>query len=83
MAKDNIKIYKGDIIFTKTPDKFESIEGGYILVEGNKIKKICRELDERYKNMEITDFGDKMIIPGFVDLHLHAGQFRNLGLGLD
>ncbi|WP_253348716.1 guanine deaminase [Sebaldella sp. S0638] len=83
MAKDNIKIYKGDIIFTKTPDKFESIEGGYILVEGNKIKKICRELDESCKNMEITDFGDKMIIPGFVDLHLHAGQFRNLGLGMD
>ncbi len=83
MNKNNIKIYKGNIIFTKTPDKFESIENGYILVEGSSIKKICKDLDENYKNMEIIDFGDKMIIPGFVDLHLHAGQFRNMGLGMD
>ena len=83
MDKNNIKIYKGNIIFTKTPDKFESFENSYILTEGNKVKKICSELDEKYKNMEITDFGDKMIIPGFVDLHLHAGQYRNMGLGMD
>ncbi len=83
MNRNSIKIYMGNIIFTKTPDKFESLENGYILVEGKKIKKICKELDEKYKNEEITDFGNKMIIPGFVDLHLHAGQFRNMGLGMD
>ena len=83
MNKNIIKIYKGDIIFTRTPGEFESFENGYILIEKNKVKKVCRELDENYKNMEITDFENKMIIPGFVDLHLHAGQYRNIGLGMD
>ena len=46
----------GNIIFTKTPDKFESLENGYILVEGKKIKKICKELDEKYKNEEVHIF---------------------------
>ncbi|MBV7274179.1 amidohydrolase family protein [Clostridium sp. PL3] len=33
--------------------------------------------------MQLIDHGNSLIIPGFVDLHLHAPQFANLGLGLD
>ena len=83
MNGNNIKIYKGNIIFTKIPEKFESLENGYILVENGKVRKICAELDESFKNIEVEDFGNKMIIPGFVDLHLHAAQYKNMGLGMD
>ena len=33
-----IKIYKGDIIFCESPDKFTTLENGYIITENNKIK---------------------------------------------
>ncbi len=78
-----IKVYKGNIIFTKEPDRFEISENGYIVVEDGKIKKVSNDLKEEFKNCEIYDFEDKLIIPGFVDLHLHGPQFENIGLGMD
>ncbi|NLV76774.1 MAG: guanine deaminase, partial [Tissierellia bacterium] len=38
---------------------------------------------DKYKEYPIKDFTGKMIIPGFIDLHLHAPQYPNRGLGLD
>lgn len=81
--KDNIKIFKGHIIFTESPEKFNILENGFIIVENRKVKKVSSELPEEYKDIPVEDFGNKIIIPGFVDLHLHAPQFPNVGLGLD
>ncbi|MCP1223726.1 guanine deaminase [Sebaldella sp. S0638] len=78
-----IKIYKGDIIFCASPDKFTTLENGYIITENNKIKKTVCELPSEYSDCEILDFSGNLIIPGFVDIHLHAPQFENLGLGYD
>lgn len=78
-----IKIYKGDIIFSESPDKFTTLENGYIITENNKIKETVMTLPSEYSDMEISDFSGNLIIPGFVDIHLHAPQFENLGLGYD
>lgn len=83
LKEDNIKIYKGHVIFTKSPEKFDIIENGFIIVDNNKVKKVVSKLPEEYNDVPIKDFGNKIIIPGFVDLHLHAPQFPNAGLGLD
>lgn len=80
---NNVKVYKGNVIFTKTPEEFEQLEGGYIVVEDGKVKEVAQNLPEQYKDAEVVDYGDKLIIPGFLDLHLHAPQFPNRGLGLD
>ncbi|MBQ7581568.1 MAG: amidohydrolase family protein [Lachnospiraceae bacterium] len=34
-------------------------------------------------DVPVEDFGDKLIIPGLVDLHLHAPQYAYRGLGMD
>ena len=44
---------------------------------------IFEELPEVYRNFPVEDFGDKMILPGLVDLHVHAGQYAFRGLGMD
>ncbi len=75
--------FKGNIIFTKSKDSFEIHENSYIMVENGKVDKIAKELDESYKNAIIKDYGDNIIIPGFVDVHLHAPQYCNRGLGMD
>lgn len=74
---------KGTIVFTPSKDKFEIHEDSYIIVEDGKIVDICKELDNSYKDYYIEDFTGKLIIPGFTDLHLHAPQYANRGLGLD
>ncbi len=81
--KDNMKIIKGNIIFTETSKEFKVIENGYIILKNGIIENIVDKLGEEYKNLEIIDYGNKLIIPGFIDMHLHAPQFANRGLGLD
>ncbi len=76
-------VLKGDIVFTPTKDKFETYEDSYIVAEDGRVVGIYEELDDKHKEYPIRDFTGKMIIPGFVDLHLHAPQYPNRGLGLD
>ncbi|QXE17715.1 guanine deaminase [Clostridium sp. 001] len=80
---EGIYIVKGNIIFTKTFGKFEVFENGYIVVEGKCVKGVYKNFPEKFRNTRVIDYGDAIIIPGFVDLHLHASQYGNLGLGLD
>ena len=78
-----INILKGNIVHTETSKLFNISKNGYIVVQGNCIEGVYDKLPERYKNIEIEDYGDKLIIPGFVDLHTHAPQFAIKGIGYD
>ncbi|HEX9027294.1 MAG TPA: amidohydrolase family protein, partial [Clostridium sp.] len=79
----DIKILKGNIIYTENSDLFNIIENGYIVVMGNCIHSVYSKLPEKYENIKIEDYDDNLIIPGFVDLHTHAPQFAIKGIGYD
>ena len=74
-----MKAYKGNIIFTKDASDFTIYEDSYILVEDGKVKDIVKEEPD----CEVEDFGEKLIIPAFNDIHIHAPQFTNSGIGYD
>jgi len=76
-------IIKGDIVFTPTKDEFQVYKDSYLVSEEGKIIGIFEELEQRYQDYPIKDYSGKIIIPGFVDLHLHAPQYANMGLGMD
>ncbi|MBU5332017.1 MAG: amidohydrolase family protein [Anaerocolumna aminovalerica] len=76
-----IKILKGNFVFTKEMNRFEVYENGYVVVENGKIKLLTKELPEIYQDTAVEDMGDQLIIPGFVDLHVHAPQWLNTGIG--
>ncbi len=78
-----LQAIKGNIIFTKDFGKYEIFKGGYIIIEDGLVKDVYGALPEEYAGLEVKDYGEKLIIPGFVDIHLHGPQFPNLGLGLD
>ncbi|MCY6484415.1 guanine deaminase [Clostridium aestuarii] len=80
---NDTKILKGNIIFTKNPKEFTVIKNGYVFIESGKVKKIDIKISQEYKDCTVIDYGNKLIIPGFVDLHFHAPQYANLGLGMD
>lgn len=76
-------ILKGHIIHTPTMKAFEIMENGYLVAVDNEIQGIYRELPEEYKDCPVTDYGDKLIMPGMCDMHVHAPQYVYRGLGLD
>lgn len=83
MMNNNVMIIKGNFIFTPNFGELTVLENSYIAIEGERIKGIYAELPERFAGLPVTDYGNDLIIPGFVDLHSHAPQFVNRGLGLD
>ncbi|WP_330566163.1 amidohydrolase family protein [Romboutsia sp. Marseille-P6047] len=74
-------ILKGNIIFTSRPDKFETYPNSYILVIDGKVKSITKEIPKGYTKEDVEDLGNSLIIPGFVDIHVHAPQLYNVGIG--
>jgi imidazolonepropionase-like amidohydrolase/Tol biopolymer transport system component len=69
----------GTIAFTNariiTMNNGELIENGTVVVEGNLIKAIGKDIVVPKGAKEINCAG-KTIMPGFIDAHAHAGHFR-------
>lgn len=78
-----MSVLKGNIIYTKTKDQFEIHEQSYIVIESGKVKGIYDCLPEGYKEEEVEDYGEAIIIPSFIDLHIHGPQFMQRGIGMN
>lgn len=78
-----ITILKGNIIHTPDSSKLSCHPNSYLVAEDNQIAGIFRELPEKYADVPVSDYSDRLIIPGLCDMHVHAPQFVYRGLGLD
>lgn len=77
-------IYKGTVIYTDTPDKLTVIRNARVAVNNGIIEGVFEDaIPDKYKEIKVTDFGDALIIPAFSDLHIHAPQFVERGVGMD
>ena len=74
---------KGNIIFTPVCGKLEVRPGQYLVCENGLVAGIFETLPERFKGIPVHDHGDRLILPGLVDLHVHASQYAYRGLGMD
>lgn len=78
-----MRIYKAQILFTKERTRFEVIPDGYIAVENGTVIGVYEQLPASLAGQPVTDFGDKLLIPAMNDIHVHAPQYRNLGIAMD
>lgn len=78
----NVLIIKGHFIFTKRSEKFNIYKDSFLISLNGKVEGIYRSLPEQYKDIPFKDYSNKLIIPGFIDLHLHAAQFLQCGIGM-
>jgi guanine deaminase len=83
MSDNSMLVLKGNIVFTKTDQSLTALENSYIVCKDGIIVDVFQVLPECYNGAEIKDYGDNIIIPGLVDLHLHAPQFAIRGMGMD
>ena len=76
-------VLKGNICYSESSSKLVTKENAYAVCVDGKSCGVFDELPQEYNNLPIIDYGDKLIIPGLVDLHVHASQYSYRGLGMD
>lgn len=84
-------VYIGQIVSPKSFDNLETISEGFIAVDATgSIVAIGTKADlTTWKSPDKRTFSTRVLsdsqflLPGFIDCHVHAPQFPNLGLGLD
>ncbi len=76
-------ILQGNIIHTPELGKLETIPRGYIVLEDGVIQGLFARLPEQYAACPVEDWGDRLVMQSFADLHLHAPQYPMLGMGMD
>lgn len=74
---------KGNIIYSKNQNEINCFENSYLICQDGKSMGVFEKLDEKHKDIEVIDFGEKIICPGLVDLHIHAPQYNFRGMGMD
>lgn len=78
-----MKLIKGSFIYSIDKDNIEIKENQYLLIRDGKSEEFYKEIPSRLKNIQIEDYGDNIIIPGLIDLHIHAPQYAFRGMGMD
>ena len=77
------KIIKASFFHSPKYGEIEFLEHAVLLVSSNGIiSEIIKKEDENYQKIlnqysqesNFIDFKDKVLLPGFIDLHIHAPQ---------
>ncbi len=61
------------------------MENGYVAVDANgRVIGVATDLAALdCEGADVTDFGNRLLIPAMNDLHVHAPQYRNQGIAMD
>ena len=76
-------VIKGDICYSTSLDELVTKEGAYAVCIDGKSCGVYETLPPEYKSLPVYDYGHRLIIPGMVDLHIHAPQYAFRGTGMD
>ena len=78
----NSFILMGNICYSISKTELKTLSGYVVCMDG-KCAGVFEKFPEKYKDLEFRDLKDKLIIPGMVDLHIHAPQYAFRGMGMD
>lgn len=76
-------ILKGDIAYSISNRELKTFKDAYLVCVDGLSKGVFTSIPEAYKNLKVIDHTGKLIIPGFIDLHVHAPQYLFRGTGMD
>ena len=76
-------IIKGNICQTKNPGELDLHEAAFAVCVDGISKGVFDSLPEEYSSLPLYDYGDALIFPGMVDLHVHAPQYAFRGMCMD
>lgn len=74
---------KGNFLYTPSCHELTIRENQYAHIENSVVTGFMTDLPETTGPETVVDYSQDIIIPAFVDLHIHAPQYINRGLGFD
>ena len=77
------QVYRTNLVTAPEPGKLECFERSFVAVSDGVIEGIYPELPAKYAGIRVEDFESGIMIPAFSDLHIHASQFTERGVGMD
>lgn len=76
-------IIKGHICHAPEAGRLEIRENAFVICEDGICRGIFDEVPEQFRGLEVVDCTGKLVMPGMVDLHIHAPQYAYRGTGMD
>jgi guanine deaminase len=76
-------VIKGNICQTKNAKELDLRENAFAVCVDGISKGVFDVLPEAYSSLPLHDYGDALIFPGMVDLHVHAPQYAFRGMCMD
>ncbi|MDR3071899.1 MAG: amidohydrolase family protein [Clostridiales Family XIII bacterium] len=76
-------ILKGNLLYSESPSVLRLIENGFLVCMDGFSAGAYEQLPAAFAGLPVVDYGDALILPGLVDLHVHAPQYTYRGIGLD
>ena len=71
---ESVFILKGNIVYSQDKEKLRVLEDHYLIGENGLVKGVFANLPAEYEALPVKDYGECLIIPGLIDLHVHAPQ---------
>ena len=79
----NSFVIKGNVCQTINPKKLDLYENAFLVCENGISKGVFNVLPKEFENLTVYDYGDALIFPGMIDIHVHAPQFAFRGTSMD
>ena len=83
ITMNNSFVIKGNICQTINSKELDLHENAYAVCVNGISKGVFEVLPEEYTDLPLYDYGDTLIFPGMVDLHVHAPQYAFRGMCMD
>lgn len=74
---------KGTICCSAGPRELAVYENSYAICVDGISGGVFGEIPEEFAHLPVLDYGESLIVPGLVDLHIHAPQYTFRGTGMD
>ena len=76
-------VIKGNVCQTLTPVELDIHSGAFAVCVDGTSMGVFDVLPSEYADLPLYDYGDALIFPGMVDLHVHAPQYAFRGMCMD
>jgi guanine deaminase len=76
-------VLKGTICYSAEDKALQVFENSYVVCVGGLCRGVFSEIPEEFARLPVLDYGQSLIVPGLVDLHIHAPQYTFRGTGMD
>ena len=78
-----MKIIQGNIVYSPKLGELVTLPHGALVLDDKGVVTDVLPAAPRGADAEYIDYGDMLLMPSFVDMHLHAPQYPMLGMGMD